>query len=172
MTAPSATPPVELNPFLEGWLWRTGTDGTVLDLGCGHGFWLKHMSEQGLQVVGIEPEPDRVAEAAEGLAGVGPARVAAAEGAHLPLSDGSVSLVWCIHVLHHSDDPVQVLAEIRRVLRPGGHLVLAETVEDNPVIRVGRRIHPEWDGVPIRSRFTAANLQERLADAGLEVVDR
>lgn len=156
----------ELNPFIEGWLERLGGDGPVLDLGCGHGFWMRHMSERGLRVVGVEPEVDRVADAA----GDGP--VAAADGARLPLRDGTVGLVWCIHVLHHLDDPVKVLAEMRRVLRPGGHLVLAETVEDHPAIRVGRRIHPEWDGVPIRSRFTAATLLGLVEESGLEIVDR
>lgn len=170
--AVTAAPEPGLNPFVEGWLEKLGGEGPVLDLGCGHGYWLRYMTEQGLLALGVEPEPERVLEAAEGLAGVGPARVAAADGAHLPLRDGSVSLVWCIHVLHHLDDPVRVLSEVRRVLRPGGHFILAETVEDHPVIRVGRRIHPEWDGVPILSRFTAATLLRLIDEAGLEVVDR
>lgn len=175
MKAPAtgAPPETELNPFVEGWLWRVGTDGPVLDLGCGHGFWLSHMAERGLRVIGVEEEADRVAAAAQPFRDAGRSSpVAVADGAHLPLGDATVGLVWCIHVLHHLDDPVLVLAEIRRVLRPGGHLILAETVEDNPVIRAGRRLHPEWDGVPIRSRFTAAALLGLISDAGLEVVDR
>jgi SAM-dependent methyltransferase len=162
---------VELNPFLEGWLDKVGGDGLVLDLGCGHGYWMRSMAERGFRAVGIEPEADRVGEAAGPGGGVA-LPVMAGDGARLPLRDGSVSLVWCIHVLHHLDDPVAVLAEVARVLRPGGHFIVAETVEDNPLIRIGRRVHPEWDGVPIRSRFTAATLLQLVAEAGLEVVDR
>jgi SAM-dependent methyltransferase len=156
----------ELNPFVEGWLAKLGHEGPVLDLGCGHGFWMRYMAERGMQAVGLEPEVDRVADAAVD----GP--VVAGDGARLPLRDASVGLVWCIHVLHHLADPLRVLDEIRRVLRPGGHLVLAETVEDHPVIRVGRKIHPEWDGVPVLSRFTATTILGLVEDAGFEVVDR
>jgi SAM-dependent methyltransferase len=156
----------ELNPFVEGWLNQLGQKGPVLDLGCGHGFWMHYMAARGMRAVGLEPEVDRVANAA----GDGP--VMAGDGARLPLRDASVGLVWCIHVLHHLADPIRVLAEIRRVLRPGGHLVLAETVEDHPVIRVGRRIHPEWDGVPVLSKFTATAILGLVEGAGFEVVDR
>jgi len=155
-----------INPYLESHLRRLGRDGLVLDLGCGRGDWLSRMREEGLAPVGVEPEAPR-AERARTFA-----PVAVADGQRLPLRDGSIDLVWCIHVLHHLEDPVTALAEVRRVLRPGGHLILAETVEDNPVIRLGRRVHPEWDGVHVHSRFTAAALLGLLAEAGLMVTDR
>jgi len=139
--------------------------GPVLDLGCGRGYWLGYMAERGIRSIGIEEELDRVQD------GLVYAPVAAADGARLPLAGDSCSLVWCIHVLHHLDDPGLVLSEARRVLKPGGHLILAETVEDNPAIRLGRRVWPHWDGVPIRSKFTAASLLDLVGDAGFEVVD-
>jgi len=154
-----------LNPYLEGALARLGRDGLVLDLGCGRGFWMERMAERGLVPVGIEPETERAAEAGRH----GP--VAVAEGAALPFGAATVGAVWCIHVLHHLDDPERVLSEIRRVLRPGGHLLLAETVEDHPGIRLARRVHPEWDGVPVRSRFRAGALLDLLATSGFEVVE-
>ena len=68
-----------LNPFVEGWLDRLKGDGPVLDLGCGHGFWTNHMADRGMRVVGIEPEVDRVGEAAAAAK----APVAAGDGAYL-----------------------------------------------------------------------------------------
>lgn len=155
-----------VNPYLEGHLRALGPAGLVLDLGCGRGDWMARMVKEGLTPVGIEPEEDRAKMA------LAFAPAAVADGQSLPFRDASIAVVWCIHVLHHLEDPVAALAEIRRVLRPGGHLILAETVEDNPVIRLGRRIHPEWDGVHVHSRFTAAALLDLLRDAGLDVVDQ
>ena len=155
-----------LNPWLEERLAGLGAAGPVLDFGCGRGYWLDHMTTKGLVPVGIEPDPNRVREAAV----YAPAVVG--EGGRLPFADASFGLVWCIHVLHHLDDAAAALVEVRRVLRPGGHVILAETVEDNPVVRIGRRVRPEWDGVPIQSRFTAGALVAMLQASGLDVVDQ
>lgn len=155
-----------LNPWLEHRLWAHGAGGVVLDLGCGRGYWLEQMAGAGLRVVGLEPDAARAAVAATH------APVAAGDGSRLPIGTATVDLVWCIHVLHHLPDPVAALAEIARVLRPGGTLVLAETVDDNPLVRLGRRVHPEFDGVAVQARFTAAALVDLLGRAGLEVVDR
>lgn len=154
-----------LNPWLEQRLDRLAGAGPVLDLGCGRGYWTEHLGRRGTAAVGVEHDPARAALAAR----FGP--VVAGDGAHLPLAPASVGLVWCLHVLHHLPDPAGVLAEVRRVLRPGGALVLAETVEDNPLLRVGRRLHDSWDGVGIHARFTARSLLDDVAAAGLEPVE-
>ena len=158
-----------LNPWLETRLERLAgagaPPGPVLDLGCGRGYWMEELGRRGMLAVGVEREPDRAA-----LAGrYGP--VVAGDGAHLPLAPGSVGLVWCLHVLHHVPEPARVLAEVRRVLRPGGTLVLAESVEDNPVLRAGRRLHASWDGVGVHARFTARSVLQELTAAGLEPVE-
>ncbi|MHB8466273.1 MAG: class I SAM-dependent methyltransferase [Acidimicrobiales bacterium] len=156
------------NPWMEERLARFGHDGTVLDLGCGRGWWLARMAAQGIAPLGVERDPTRAATAAARTA----APVVVADGRRLPIADQSVSLVWCVHVLHHLADPAAALAEARRVLRDGGRLVVAETVEDHPAIRIARRLRPEWDGVAVASRFTAVALLAMLQRAGLEVVDQ
>lgn len=152
-----------LNPWLEERLERLAREGPVLDLGCGRGYWMERVAGRGGAVAGVDRDPVRVAAAAVH----GP--VAVADAARLPLADASVALVWCVHVLHHLPEPAQVLGEVRRVLRPGGWLVLAESVEDNPLLRLGRRLHASWDGVGIHARFTARSLLAEVAAAGMSV---
>ncbi len=154
-------PFVDLEAKLRAW---DGTS-TVLDLGCGPGLWLPRIVADGHRPVGVEPDPARAHEAGRH------APVVVAEGAHLPMADATVGLVWCLHVLHHLEHPRSVLAEARRVLRPGGQLLLAESVEDNPAIRLGRDLWPQWEGVPVRSRFRAAELADMVTSAGFEIVD-
>jgi SAM-dependent methyltransferase len=154
-----------LNPWLEDRLGLLAGDGPVLDLGCGRGYWMEHLAQCGIGAVGVERELDRATMAGRH----GP--VVAGDAAHLPVADGSVGLVWCLHVLHHLPDLDRVLGEVRRVLRPGGALVLAETVEDNPLLRLGRRLHDSWDGVGIHGHFTARSLLDDVTASGLEVVE-
>jgi SAM-dependent methyltransferase len=46
------------------------------------------------------------------------------DGARLPLADGDADSVLCTQVLEHAPDPAALLAEIGRILKPGGHLLL------------------------------------------------
>lgn len=154
-----------LNPWIEERLDRMPVTGPVLDLGCGRGVWMERLAGRGMRPVGIERGLDRAAAAAR----YGP--VISGDAANVPFRDAAVGLVWCTHLLHHLPDPARVLAEVRRVLRPGGALVLAETVEDNPLLRAGRRLHDSWDGVGIHARFTARSLLDDVAGAGLEPVE-
>ena len=153
-----------LNPWIEQHLRRLGPDGTVIDLGCGRGYWLDHMQAEGLDPIGVEYRHDRARE----YAGTSP--IAVGDAARLPLRDRSARLVWCIHVLHHLPGPSAALAEARRVLHPDGHLILAETVEDHPLIRIGRSVRPRWDGVPVHARFSRSSLERSVADAGFRIV--
>ncbi len=149
---------------LEEHLARLGTGKRALDLGCGTGSWLPRMRQVGLRPVGLEHDPDRARQA------VAQGPVVVADAPHLPFADASIGLVGCIQVLHHLADPAVVLAAVHRVLGAGGHLVLAESVEDSPIMRLARRLRPEWEGVPVRSRFSTAQLRIMLESAGFEVV--
>lgn len=160
-------PPAALSTLVNVWmetrLAAHGSAGRVLDLGCGRGYWLRRMVARGIGGVGVEPAIPLAATAAAD----GPALAAEAE--RLPFPDGAFAVVWCIHVLHHLPDVPAALAEAHRVLRPGGVLLLAETVEDNPLLRAGRDLFPRWDAAPVRSRFRWSQLRARLADAGFDV---
>jgi SAM-dependent methyltransferase len=160
----AGAPPV-LNEWLETRLERFGRDATVLDLGSGRGYWLDRMERRGLTPVGVEYRRERAAEYD------GDAPISVGDALRLPFRDASIDLVWSIHVLHHLPDPATALREVRRVLRPGGHLVIAETVEDHPVIRLARSVRPRWDGVPVHARFRSRAFLALVGHCGLEIVD-
>ncbi|MGI8624047.1 MAG: class I SAM-dependent methyltransferase [Solirubrobacteraceae bacterium] len=115
-----------------------GLGGTVLEVGAGDGANFPHYSSAVGEVIAIEPEPYLRARAGEAAAKV-PAdvRVVGGDGDHLPAADGSVDAVVYALVLCSVPDQARALAEVRRVLRPGGELRLLEHVRAEH--RVARR---------------------------------
>jgi SAM-dependent methyltransferase len=92
----------------------------VLDLGCGP-YGLIHFLDNAAERVRIDPLLPKY-ESKMSL--IGPQLSLAALGEQLPLAKGSIDVVICFNALDHMCDPGAALAEIRRVLRPGGTLLL------------------------------------------------
>ena len=129
---------------------------TVLDLGAGSGVAAAGLLMAGAaRIVAVEPDPsDSVGLGA--LTRVSAAREIAplaAFGEALPVADGSIDVVYCRQVLHHTTDLPAALRECARVLRPGGafaacreHVVdddaqLARFLADHPVHRLAGGEH-------------------------------
>jgi ubiquinone/menaquinone biosynthesis C-methylase UbiE len=109
--------------------------GQAADLGCGPGYLVVKLAQvaPGLQVTGIDLADEMLVEAEayarrSGLEG----RVAFKKGdvAQIPFPDGSLDLVVSTLSLHHWSNPVGVLDEIARVLRPGGSFLVADLRRD------------------------------------------
>jgi SAM-dependent methyltransferase len=80
-------------------------------------------------------------------------------GARLPLSDGEAGTVLCTETLEHVEDPVAFLRELRRVLSPGGRLLLTVPFA------------ARWHFVPHDYwRFTPAGLEQVLGQAGFREI--
>ncbi|HET7326830.1 MAG TPA: class I SAM-dependent methyltransferase [Nocardioidaceae bacterium] len=106
-----------------------GVSGDVVEVGAGNGLNFAHYPPTVAGVVAVEPEPSlrRRAEAAASAAPV-PVRVVAGTAARLPLRDNSCDAVVVSLVLCSVTDQHAALAEIGRVLRPGGRLHFFEHV--------------------------------------------
>jgi SAM-dependent methyltransferase len=129
----------------------------ILDAGCGGGAVLAVVSGFG-EAVGLEPSPLSRGRAAARGAG----EVVDGYLERLPFADHSFDLAICLDVLEHLDDDRAGLAELRRVVRDGGSLVV--TVPAHP--RLWSR-HDELNHH--RRRYTRAGLAGAAASAGWSV---
>jgi SAM-dependent methyltransferase len=110
---------------------------TLVDLGCGTGFWLAGYARDAARVIGIEPDPALHARAEARIRGVPRAEVVPGSAEHLPLAERSVDVVHARFAYFLSPGIVgrakaggapgdAGLAEVMRVLRPGGSLIVVD----------------------------------------------
>lgn len=123
----------------------------VVDVGCGPGIDLRSLLAAGAEVIGVDQDPAMVAEARRRAPG---ADVRGGDAHSLPVGDASADRVRTDRVLQHLAQPDAVLAEVFRVLRPGGVAGFAE---------------PDWDTLTVAAddvetsrgfaRFTAGRVR-------------
>ena len=115
---------------------RYGQDARVLEAGCGTGLILDEVSRFARKAVGIDLSPGMLQKAHDrGL------RVANASITHLPFPDASFDVAYSFKVLAHVEPIAQALAEMARVVRPGGH-VLAEFYNTRSLRYLVKRLKP------------------------------
>jgi ubiquinone/menaquinone biosynthesis C-methylase UbiE len=149
---------------------------TVVDVGCGPGTDLAAVAAtvgHGGQVIGIDHDPAMVAEARRRLAGHPTVWVREGDAHRLPLDDGCADRVRTDRVVQHVDDPARVLAELARVLRPGGVAGLAEPDWDTLVIAdpdlTTSRAFTRFLAGQVRNGTVGRQLARLAAGAGLAV---
>jgi SAM-dependent methyltransferase len=99
--------------------------GDWLDIGCASGGYTSALLAYGAaSATGVDPEAERIAQARERCAGDARLRFVVSDGEGLPFDDASFDGVLLNEVLEHVESEAQVLAEARRVLRPGGALAV------------------------------------------------
>lgn len=103
------------------WIGRT-----IVDLGCGTGYWLRSYAAEAARVVGVEPDPVLRAAAARAAAGLRGTEVLAGSAEHIPLPDASADVVHARFAYFFPPGAEAGLTEVLRVLRPGGHLLVVD----------------------------------------------
>jgi ArsR family transcriptional regulator len=134
----------------------------VCDVGTGTGVLALELARLGAQVIGIDPS-ERMLEAARAklaAAGVGGVDLRHGDAAALPLADASVDAAFAHMVLRYLPSPADALAEMARVVKPGGVVVAADFVEhDREWMR--EELAVQWLGFPLDE------VREWLERAGL-----
>jgi demethylmenaquinone methyltransferase/2-methoxy-6-polyprenyl-1,4-benzoquinol methylase len=117
---------------------RLGAGEVAVDVACGTGALTRDLQALApeAQVVGMDFSHGMLARAEPGL------RLAAADALALPLADASVDVVTIAFGLRNLPEPGQGLLEFRRVLRPGGRLVVCEFSQ--PVVPVFREVYRRY----------------------------
>lgn len=140
------------------------TGGRVLDVGCGRGTLLGELADLGFEAHGFEISHT----AAEGADPRVEIRVAEnLSAADYPAAAFDQVIVW--HVLEHVADPRGTLAEIRRLLKPGGELIVAVP---NFSSLQGRWTGAAWFHLDLPRHlyhFSRTSLRRLLTDAGFDV---
>jgi 2-polyprenyl-6-hydroxyphenyl methylase/3-demethylubiquinone-9 3-methyltransferase len=143
-----------LNPARFPYLRRTMTETleidpkgiAVLDVGCGGGLLAEEFAALGCRVTGVDPSSASLAAARAHAAESGLAiEYVEGTGEALPFEDRSFDVVYCCDVLEHVDDVRKTLAEIARVLKPGGAFLydtINRTLRSNLVMI---KLMQEWD---------------------------
>jgi ubiquinone/menaquinone biosynthesis C-methylase UbiE len=155
----------------------------VMDLGCGRGGVVELFWRDVKLAVGLDPDaPSLTEHHTRGM------QVIRGRGEHLPFADRSFDLVVCLWVLEHVQSPEDVLTEVHRVLRPGGHFVFLTPNLRNPLLllnrvatalpQLQRRVVPriygrvEADTFRVRYRANSERTLRALAGrSGLEVTE-
>lgn len=104
-----------------------GDGARVLDLGCGIGRVMTHLAPHCAEVVGVDVSNRMLARARRRLRGVPNARLLRVGGRDLrKLPDGYFDFAFAFQVFHHleREDTLRYLAELQRVLKPGGRVYL------------------------------------------------
>ncbi len=99
---------------------------TIVDLGCGTGFWLRRYAGEAASVIGVEPDPALHAMAAQAAADLPGTEVLAGSAEHIPLPDAGADVVHARFAYFVPPGTDAGLTEVLRVLRPGGRLVAVD----------------------------------------------
>jgi len=142
-------------------LERVVSPGRLLDVGCGPGFLLRVARDRGWEPTGIDPSPFSVERArTEGIE----AHQGMLEDLALP--EASFDAITLMQVIEHVVDPRALLAECRRLLRPGGALVVATPNPGSLLAQVKREAFNYWIPPVHCVWYTPGALRRVLGRAG------
>lgn len=148
-TLREANEPVEMSYRLHE--YRSFVGARVLDVGCGNGYVLSRFAREGARTTGIDLTSRAVELSSRRFELQGlPGEFTVGSAEDLPFHDGTFDAVTSMGVLHHTPDTPGAIAEVRRVLKPGGRLIVMFYHRNSAVYR----------RFQLRARMSGRPLQE------------
>jgi 2-polyprenyl-3-methyl-5-hydroxy-6-metoxy-1,4-benzoquinol methylase len=173
-SVPEGVDPPDLRLRRAFLLARADPLSRVLDVGCGEGRFAAELTQAGMTVVGVDvaEEPLRRARARHPFLDL---RLVPPED-RWPLADASFDVVWAGETIEHVADTGGWLSELRRLLRPGGRLLLSTPAHGRLTMLwlalSGRAFDAHFDPRSDHLRFyTRRTLERSLADLGFADVE-
>jgi SAM-dependent methyltransferase len=146
----------------------------VLDVGCGAAVELTRFARAGARATGVELSDRMASLARQNLAQQGlSAGVAVADGERLPFADDTFDFVYCHGVLPYTADDHRLVAEIRRVARPGGLVMIQayNRVSWLNLLSKVMKVPLEHEDAPEIRRYSIPELGARLSGfSSVEIV--
>jgi len=109
----------------------------LLEVGCGDGAISKYIARKyPFEVIGVDIDPEMIRSADEGILDMPNIRFLEANATSLPFPDENYNIVLSFGMMHHVPYWREAVAEIRRVLKPGGYFVYADLIHIRPLAKV------------------------------------
>jgi SAM-dependent methyltransferase len=138
---------------------------TILEIGFGQGRTAAILAEAGHQLLGVEVSSTMLHQATarnRKACHTGQVKLAQGDGIRIPFDDNSADVAFMTHAIYFMADPQETLCHVARVLRPGGRLVVATRVSDDPI--------PAWIDPNIYRIPSRQELTEMLRVAGFDSI--
>jgi DNA-binding transcriptional ArsR family regulator len=137
-------------PYRSTLLAAVPNSGCLVEVGVGTGKLLSELRQRAAAVIGIDSSAPMLEEAGRQvrLEGLSDIDLRLGDMAHLPVTDGCADTVVLNMVLHHAPQPLMVLAEVHRILRPAGILLVADFCR-HEAEWVRERLADQWLGFEV-----------------------
>ena len=165
----------EFENEIHSWLGRQFADtDEVLELGCGTGIFSAMIAERVKRLTATDFSPEMLEQARQRLADCNNVEIRREDACQTSFADDSFSAVLAANLLHHARAPASVVRECRRVVRPGGRVVVVDCAGHGSSVwswirmslaYLRRRGRPPED----HHHFSPDDLNALITDAGLAV---
>ncbi len=116
----------------------------MVDLGCGTGRFLNFLEKTfSCKIIAIDPSKKMLAEARKKIKNNHKIKLIQAPAEQIPLKDNSVDMVFISLAFHTFNNPNKAVAEVKRILKPGGYAVIRQPTKETNRLDQGLKLLPE-----------------------------